>query len=49
MVISRMAIDIINPIDKEFRDVPSKIRDNEQYRLYFKDCIGTHVPIKISS
>jgi hypothetical protein len=52
MAVSRMAIDIINPIDREFRDVSSKIRDDEQYWLYFKDCIGaidgTHVPVKIS-
>jgi hypothetical protein len=34
MAISRMAIDIINPIDKEFtqfRDVPSKIHNDERY------------------
>jgi hypothetical protein len=29
MAVSRIAIDIINPIDGEFRDVPSKIRDDE--------------------
>jgi hypothetical protein len=39
MVVSRMTIDIINPIDREFRYVPSKIRDDEWYWLYFKDCI----------
>jgi hypothetical protein len=53
IVISRMTIDIINPIDMEFRDVPSKIRDDERYWPYFKDCIGaingTHIPVKISS
>ena len=51
MVVSRMAIGIINPIDKEFRDVLRKIRDDERYWPYFKDCIrvidGTHVPVKI--
>jgi hypothetical protein len=51
MAVSRIAIDIINHIDREFRDVPSKIRDDEQYWPYFKDCIGaidgTHVPVKI--
>jgi hypothetical protein len=51
MAVSRMAIDIINPIDREFRDVPRKIRDNEWYWPYFKDYIGaidrTHVPVKI--
>jgi hypothetical protein len=40
MVVSRMAIDIINPIDMEFRNVLSKIRNDERYWLYFKDCIG---------
>jgi predicted chitinase len=31
IVISKMTIDIINPIDREFRDVPRKIRDDERY------------------
>jgi hypothetical protein len=31
MVVSRMTIDIINPIDREFRDVPRKICDDERY------------------
>jgi hypothetical protein len=52
MVFSRMEIDIINSIDIEFRDVSSKIRDDERYWPYFKDCIGaidgTHVLVKIS-
>jgi hypothetical protein len=52
MAVSRIAIDIINPIDMEFRNVPSKIHDDERYWPYFKDCIGaideTHVPVKIS-
>jgi hypothetical protein len=52
MVVSRMVIDIINHIDREFRDFPSKIRDDEQYWLYLKDYIGaidgTYVPVKIS-
>jgi hypothetical protein len=39
----------INHIDREFRDVLSKIRDDEQYWPYFKNCIvATHVPVKIS-
>ena len=29
LAVSRMAIDIINHIDREFRDVPSKICDDE--------------------
>jgi hypothetical protein len=53
MVVSRMAFDIINPIDGEFRDISSKIRNDEWYWSYFKDCIEnidrTHVLIKISS
>ena len=53
MAISRMMIDIINPIDREFRDGPRKICDDERYWPYFKDCIGpidgTHVSVKISS
>jgi hypothetical protein len=52
MVVSRMAIDIINPIDREFKNVPRKIRDDEQYWPYFKNCIGaidgTHIPVKVS-
>jgi hypothetical protein len=53
MVFSRMAINIINPIDMEFKGVPSKIRDDERYKPYFKYCIGaideTHVLVKIYS
>jgi hypothetical protein len=52
MAVSRMAIDIINPIDREFKNVPRKILDDERYWPYFKNCIGaidgTHIPIKIS-
>jgi hypothetical protein len=52
MAVLRMAIDIINHIDREFMDVQRKIRDDEQYWPYFKNCIGaidgTHVPVKIS-
>jgi hypothetical protein len=52
MAVSRMVIDIINPIDRESRDVQSKIRDDERYWPYFKDYIGaidgTHMPVKIS-
>jgi hypothetical protein len=31
MAVSRMMIDIINPIYREFKDVPNKIRDDERY------------------
>ena len=52
MDVSRMVIDIINPIDIEFMDVSSKICGDERYWPYFKDCFGvidgTHVPVKIS-
>ena len=52
MAVSRMTIDIFNPIDREFRDVPRKIRDDERYWPHFKDFIraidGTHVLVKIS-
>jgi hypothetical protein len=51
MTVSRMAIDIINLIDRKFRDVPSKIRNDEWYWSYFKDCIEaideTHILVKI--
>jgi hypothetical protein len=52
MVVSKMAVDIIDPIDREFKNVPSKIRDDERYWPYFNDCIGaidgTYVPVTIS-
>ncbi|XP_042960172.1 uncharacterized protein LOC122295163 [Carya illinoinensis] len=52
MSISRMTVDIINPTDREFKDIPKKIREDERYWPYFKDCIGaidkTHVPVIIS-
>jgi hypothetical protein len=31
MVVSRIAVDIIDHIDREFKNVPSKIRNNERY------------------
>jgi hypothetical protein len=52
MAVSRMVIDIINPIDSEFRDALSKIRDDKRYWPHFKYYIGaidgTHVPVKFS-
>ncbi|XP_042944492.1 uncharacterized protein LOC122278365 [Carya illinoinensis] len=52
MAVSRMAVDIISPINREFKDIPKKIREDERYWPYFKDCIeaidGTHVPVTIS-
>ncbi|XP_038973723.1 protein ALP1-like isoform X1 [Phoenix dactylifera] len=48
----RMSKDIISPLDKEFKNIPSKIRDDHRWWPYFKDCIGaidgTHIPVKIS-
>lgn len=48
-----MTVDmIINPIDREFKDVQNKIHKDKRYWSYFKDCIraidGTHVLISIS-
>jgi hypothetical protein len=52
MVVLRMAVDIIGSIDREFKDVSRKIRDDEQHWPYFKDCIeaidGTHALLSIS-
>ncbi|CAB4283135.1 unnamed protein product [Prunus armeniaca] len=49
--ISRMAIDFRSPSDPKFKRVPKKIKDDNQYWSYFKDCIeainGTHVPVVV--
>ncbi|CAL2240641.1 unnamed protein product [Prunus armeniaca] len=49
--ISRMATDLISPSDPEFKRVPKKIKDDNRYWPYFKDCIGaidgTHVPVVV--
>ncbi|CAL8083459.1 unnamed protein product [Prunus armeniaca] len=48
-VVCRMASDIISPQDAQFRRVPDKIKDDDRYWPYFKDCIGaidgTHIPV----
>ena len=38
-----MAMDIIKPSDPQFREVLDKIRNNDRYWPYLKDCIGTIV------
>ncbi|KAL6293892.1 hypothetical protein ACE6H2_002034 [Prunus campanulata] len=49
--ISRMATDLISPSDPKFKRVPKKIKDDNRYWPYFKDCIGaidgTHVPVVV--
>ncbi|CAN6565820.1 unnamed protein product [Malus baccata var. baccata] len=39
-IVCKMAIDIIKPMDSEFRDIPQEIRRDTRYMPYFKDCIG---------
>jgi len=50
LVLSR---DIILSVDPTFKYVPHQIRNDNQYHLYFKDCIGaiigTHVKIIVPS
>ncbi|CAN6544943.1 unnamed protein product [Malus baccata var. baccata] len=38
--VCNMAIDIIKPMDSEFRGIPQEIRRDTRYMSYFKDCIG---------
>ncbi|XVE63944.1 hypothetical protein DITRI_Ditri07aG0061400 [Diplodiscus trichospermus] len=46
-----MAIDYLKPFDPYFKGIPRKIKDDNRYWPYFKDCIGaidgTHVAIVI--
>ncbi|KAB2606497.1 hypothetical protein D8674_006214 [Pyrus ussuriensis x Pyrus communis] len=39
-IVCKMAIDIIKPMDLEFRGIPQEIRRDTRYMPYFKDCIG---------
>ncbi|CAN6711241.1 unnamed protein product [Malus baccata var. baccata] len=39
-IVCNMAIDIIKPMDSEFRGIPQEIRRDTRYMPYFKDCIG---------
>ncbi|KAK8916221.1 hypothetical protein KSP39_PZI022934 [Platanthera zijinensis] len=46
-----LSIDIIKPIDRQFRDIPAEIRYDSRYMPFFKDCVGaidgTHVDARI--
>ncbi|KAL6293903.1 hypothetical protein ACE6H2_002045 [Prunus campanulata] len=50
-VVCHMASDIISPQDPHFRRVPDKIKVDDRYWPYFKDCIGTidgtHIPVVV--
>ncbi|RVX11459.1 L10-interacting MYB domain-containing protein [Vitis vinifera] len=50
-VVCLMAIDIIKPSDPQFKEVPDKIRNDDRYWPYFKNCIGvingTHIPVVV--
>ncbi|CAN6697123.1 unnamed protein product [Malus baccata var. baccata] len=39
-IVCKMAIDIIKPMDSEFRGIPQEIKRDTRYMPYFKDCIG---------
>ncbi|KAB2595761.1 hypothetical protein D8674_031211 [Pyrus ussuriensis x Pyrus communis] len=39
-IVCKMAIDIIKPMDSEFRGTPQEIRRDTRYMPHFKDCIG---------
>ncbi|KAK3221417.1 hypothetical protein Dsin_008442 [Dipteronia sinensis] len=47
--VGRMAVDYLKPSDPYFKGIPRKIKDDNRYWPYFKDCIGTidgtHVPV----
>ena len=49
--ISHMVVDIMKPNDQLFSNVPNKIKNDDQYWSYFKDCIGViegpHIPVMI--
>ncbi|KAK8957680.1 hypothetical protein KSP39_PZI001552 [Platanthera zijinensis] len=46
-----LSIDVIKPIDRQFRDIPAEIRYDSRYMQFFKDCVGvidgTHVDARI--
>ena len=48
-VVCLMAKDIIKPSDPRFKEVLDKIRNDDRYWPYFKNCIGvidgTHIPL----
>ncbi|KAL3726342.1 hypothetical protein ACJRO7_031261 [Eucalyptus globulus] len=45
--VCNMGKDLIQPIDRQFQEVPEKIKKDRQFYPYFKDCIGamdgTHI------
>ncbi|KAL4285579.1 hypothetical protein AHAS_Ahas19G0000300 [Arachis hypogaea] len=51
--VCKMAIDIIQPKDRDFKEVPIKLRNDDRHWPYFKDAIGaidgTHVPVIVST
>ena len=46
-----MTMDIIKPNDPQFKEVLDKIRNDDRYWPYFKECIGvidgTHIPVVV--
>ena len=50
-VVCLIAMDITKPSDPQFKKVLDKIRNDDRYWPYFKDCIGvidgTHIPIVV--
>ncbi|XP_016195468.1 putative nuclease HARBI1 [Arachis ipaensis] len=51
--VCKMAIDIIQPKDRDFKEVPTKLRNDDRYWPHFKNAIGaidgTHVPVIVST
>ena len=49
LFVCEMGSDIVRPSDPHFNRIPKKIKDNDRYWPYFKDCIGaidgTHIPV----
>ncbi|TXG67898.1 hypothetical protein EZV62_009173 [Acer yangbiense] len=47
--VCHMAVDFLKPSDPAFKIVPTKIKGDNHYWSYFKDCIGaingTHIPV----
>ncbi|ESR56523.1 hypothetical protein CICLE_v10023522mg [Citrus x clementina] len=47
--VCRMTIDFLKPSDPQFKEIPKKIRNDDRYWPYFKDCIRaidkTHIPV----
>ncbi|XLR38654.1 hypothetical protein S83_023314, partial [Arachis hypogaea] len=49
--VCKLAQHIIQPTDPQFTDTPVKIKNDERYYPYFKNCIGaidgTHIPVVV--